>query len=134
AVTAFSGVRWSNSSLLRALAELKPQTLRYPGGTVANYWDWRQGWFVRGAQVPPNWYNLPPAPAPLEDFKQAIKASGATPVFVLNMLTSTLDAQLAMLRHARWLGLPVALVELGNEFYLNAPDYAAAFPTGQDYG
>lgn len=32
------------------------------------------------------------------------------------------------------LGLDVSLIELGNEFYLNKPDYVAAFANGHAYG
>jgi len=40
-----------------------------------------------------------------------------------------------MLRTAKSMGLPVQLVELGNEFYLaNPDDYVRKFPTGVEYG
>ncbi len=74
---------WTVPGVVDAAKKLKPGTLRYPGGTVANYWDW----------------------------------------------------QLQMLGKAANMGLPVELVELGNEFYLSLPkEYIAKFPTGRDYG
>ena len=28
----------------------QPSYLRYPGGEVANYWDWQEGWFFRNME------------------------------------------------------------------------------------
>ena len=39
---------WTNATFLANFAALKPRTLRFPGGTVANYWDWYSGWFIPG--------------------------------------------------------------------------------------
>ena len=39
-----TGPRWDNSNLDAVLKNFAPGVLRYPGGTSANYWDWRQGW------------------------------------------------------------------------------------------
>ena len=122
---------WNNAAFLAAAAKQKPGTLRFPGGTVANFWDWEKGWFVTGYD--PFGYGPTPIPNHLEDFQHTITATGATPIFDVNILTSTLDSQLAMLHHAQQLGLPVNYVELGNEFYLpgNGVD---KFPSGAAYG
>jgi hypothetical protein len=122
---------WRDPAYQRAVAGLKPGTLRYPAGTVANYWDWEKAWFFPNDRF--GMYKLAPTPNRLEDFQQTLDAAGATPVFDLNLLTSNLDSQLAMLRHAQKLGLAIRYVELGNEFYLNWDDNARAFPTGADY-
>ena len=71
----------------------------------------------------------------LNELQIAIRATGAIPIYVLNMLTSDLNTQLEMLSTAQSMGLPVQFVELGNEFYLRNPDdYVTKFPTGADYG
>jgi len=62
------------------------------------------------------------------------RALNVSVIWMLNLLTDTLASQLAMLRHASALGLPVNFVELGNEFYLGKADYLAAFPSGAAYG
>jgi hypothetical protein len=124
---------WENADAVRAAALMKPGTLRYPGGTVANYWDWRTGWFLPGALG--SFLNAPLSIYRLRELQIAVHATGAIPIYVLNMLTSDLSTQMEMLRAARSMGLPVELVELGNEFYLAKPDdYVAKFPTGADYG
>jgi hypothetical protein len=73
-------------------------------------------------------------PYRLEDLKLALDATAAQPILVVNMLTSTLDEQLAMLRHATRLGFSARYVELGNEFYLSEDTYISRFPTAEDYG
>ena len=40
---------WQVPDTVNAAKELKPGTLRYPGGTIANYWDWKKGWFLSNA-------------------------------------------------------------------------------------
>ena len=41
-----NGTWWSDSSFINLLKEINPDVLRYPGGTQANYWDWRTGQFI----------------------------------------------------------------------------------------
>ena len=69
----------------------------------------------------------------VEEFARALNATGATPVYTLNVLTSTLDDQLAFLRHARAVGAlpPGSYVELGGEFYWGK--FQGRYPTGADY-
>jgi hypothetical protein len=126
-----TGPDWSIPAFINAIASLVPGALRYPGGEVANYWDWQTGWILPHTYKP----NLPPNPYTLTDLKTAVTATGATPIYVLNMLTSDLENQITMLRAAQNLGLPVSLIELGSAFYLDGPEqaYAAKFPTGADY-
>ena len=85
--------------------------LRYPGGTIGNYWDWEKGgidesvpedqmikWVVeQGLQTSPNRYNL-------ENLAK-ITSKGITPVFMLNMLSKGLDHSLEALRTADSLGI-----------------------------
>ena len=129
------GQEWSDAKYLQTVVTMEPGHLRYPAGTVSNYWDWRTGWFRADSKnLPHGWSKLKPKSYKLEDLKIAVDATGATPVLVLNMLTSTLDDQMEMLRAARKLGLPVEVIELGNEYYLSSKDYVAKFPTPQSYG
>jgi hypothetical protein len=116
------------------LAALDPGTLRYPGGT--NFFQWKLGFPVD-----------PPSGSPcassstsssfrftLTDLLAAYKATRAAPVFVLNVMTSTLSCQISMLRQAQQLRIPVDYVELGNELYLDFMNYPKYFPTASDYG
>lgn len=120
------------------LVTLRPGTLRWPGGTGANYFQWRRGYPVNAPSVNPG---ACPAPAmsnrfrfTLADLLSAYRATHAPPIFDLNVMTSTLQDQLAMLTEAKRLGLPIDYVELGNEFYLCNNDYVHYFPTAASYG
>jgi hypothetical protein len=155
------GVDRDDPAYTAALAGLAPGTIRFPGGTISNYWDWEEGDFVcdgiastlrladgttRECSLPNGYQSLNPSRHTLDAFAAEIEATGATPAFVANMLTkrvgqteTNLDNTLRMLREARALGLAVRYLELGNEFYLNkgtrdAPsDYAVVFPSVASY-
>jgi hypothetical protein len=124
---------WSNPRFLSAVAALRPQAIRVFGGTPANFWDWRAGTYVRSRRVPSGLAALRThIHVTLADWARLVRESGATPVFDVNLFTSTLRSQLAMLHAAQRLGMPIAEVELGNELYL--PSYAVRFRTGAEYG
>ncbi|MDP9402824.1 MAG: hypothetical protein M3P85_05700 [Actinomycetota bacterium] len=147
-------------TFLGSVAQLRPNLLRYPGGTGSNFWHWQEGVAWDGYGEPNNVTNT------LVQFANAIDSLDArgvqtTPIFVVNMLTrgardkdtrdpegtlcpSTTESevcladQIEMLSEARRLGLPVRYLELGNEFYLEGPGpvrsaYVQRFPTGADY-
>jgi hypothetical protein len=147
-----TGPAWSNKHLQAALAEFfGPGVLRYPGGTAANYWSWRAGWFQPGSKWPAE------PPQPVDDrisvFTHALQAAADTPVYVLNPVTyngkigsnvnnaAMLNSQLQFLHAAAAAGWPVTMVELGNELYLTGAtnsgphhtDYQQRFPTAADY-
>lgn len=124
---------WLEEGFRAAVERLQPGTIRIFGGTTANYWDWRSGEFVRDRQVPDKFVGRDEVAPPLhlEDFVRVLEQSGAVPLFNLNVVTSTLDEQLAMLRAARSLGLPIERVELGNELYF--PHYRDEYPTAERY-
>ena len=70
----------------------------------------------------------------LSDWARLVAHANALPVFDLNLVTSHLSSQLAMLRRARKLGMPIRQIELGNEFYSHAPLVDRAIPTPEAYG
>jgi len=123
----FFGVWKKTPSLVSQLATMAPGTLRYPGGSIANYWDWTSGRADKES-------GRHQYPFSLQDLKQLVTASGAIPIFDLNIMTASLQSQVAMLRAAQHLGLPVRFIELGNEFYLSKPNYLHSFPTALSYG
>jgi len=116
-----------DTSVARQLAALGPGTLRWPGGTSANYFQWQQGVPVPGSA---DGFRFT-----LADLAAAYRSTGATPIFDINVMTSSLAQQIDMLKTAQdTYKLPVKYVELGNEFYLSNTSYKKAFPTAADYG
>jgi hypothetical protein len=127
------GPSWNETEFLNRVQQLHPKLIRYPGGTVTSYWDWRTGWLKEGIPLKGDWKSIKKNPIRLEDIKMACDSTGAVPVLVLNMMTSTLEDQLEMLRHARKIKLPVLYVELDNEIYIGDPFYVKKFATGVEY-
>ncbi|HEY2277500.1 MAG TPA: hypothetical protein VGI00_04045 [Streptosporangiaceae bacterium] len=135
-----TGSQWDNSPLDSVLSKFAPGVIRYPGGTVANYWSWPDGWFQPG-----KWPGEPAEAVndTLPVFRTGLAAAGARPLFDLNTVTingaigsatdnpAQLDQQLQALQSAAGDGLPVKMVELGNELYQSG--YISTGPDGQDY-
>lgn len=119
-----AGLPLSNANVLDSLKTLPLLNIfRYPGGEIANSFDWRDG--------------LPDdntgRPCTLDDLRVLIDSVHCDILFVLNMLTKTLTDQLEMLSTAEDLGIPIKYVELGNE--LNSQDGPGhiKFPEPEDY-
>ncbi|HWF74528.1 MAG TPA: hypothetical protein VG186_14355 [Solirubrobacteraceae bacterium] len=124
---------WSNPRFLSAVAALRPQAIRVFGGTPANFWNWRTGTYDHSPRIPSGLAALRDhIHVSLADWARLVRVTGAVPVFDLNIYSSSLSSQLAMLHAARRLGMPINEVELGNELYL--PTYAGRFPSGAQYG
>jgi len=112
---------WTLGWFRDSTAVLLPAVLRYPGGTTANHWDWQTGWFTADSTTPPTFANITPTGmVRAEEFRVGMDEAGARPLLVVNVQHSGLAYQLAGLAHAVSVGVPVELVELGNEHNLGA--------------
>jgi hypothetical protein len=116
-----------NANVDPLLKQLDAGTLRYPGGTEADFFNWRTGDSTKN----PRGYRFT-----LSVLQKAYQATRATPIFDLNVLApghqqSAAD-QVAMLTNAKKLGLPVKYVEIGNELYGGVGQNV--FHTGAAYG
>lgn len=139
---------WSHTDFVEAVRGLKTSTVRYPAGTLGNYWDWELGWlnpnfpeqFLIG-WVRENKIHKQSHRYTLEHLKSGMDQLGFEPVYCLNMLDTKTDkdgTKLAMtvraLNHAAAIGLPVKYVELGNEYYFGLPIESYNFRTPEKYG
>ena len=131
---------WEDLEFINAVNELNPRMLRFPGGEIGNYWNWERGGLIEDISMLPD--GLPNflrykarqyENSKLEDFKKGLDGTNTKPIFVLNMLSSTLENQIAMLKKAEEIGMEIKYVELGNELYFNIPNYKRFYPTPQDY-
>ncbi len=132
---------WENENLVEAVRNLNVGNVRYPAGSLGNYWDWDRGWldqsvpdslmikwvYERGLTKSDKTYTL-------ENFALGHRKLGFTPVFMLNMLSKDLDHSVRNLLKARELGLPIKYIELGNELYFDLPFEKKIFPTPEAYG
>lgn len=131
---------FADAGFVAAMAGLRAGNIRWPGGTSSDFFDWRTGGFVPLAELarrnltnPAGKFD-PSRRILLQHFHAALAASpGAAPLFVLNMLSSNLTEQMAMLGHAESLGLPLRYVELGNELYIPFQNYVNVFASVEQY-
>jgi len=134
---------WTNENLLEAFGKTQVSTLRYPAGTLGNYWDWEIGWLGQDIEFEgmlPEWNTwIPNTQAsenryPLENLAVVYEEYQPTIIFMVNMVTRDLDHALEGLRRAEELGIPIERVELGNELWINVfGHYTEAFPTPASY-
>ena len=126
---------FANSSSLHAkMASIPVGLLRIPGGTTSQWLDWHTGKFIGGAGSPFAAVAANRVAITMRRWAAIVRATDATPLWDLNVLTSSLPDQIRMLLEARRLGLPVRYIELGNELWDPLPPYPKQFPTGAAYG
>lgn len=119
--------------LQEQLATFPTRLIRVPTGTAAQWIDWRTGAFIDDPSSPFVTIGGDRHPVTLRDWATLITTTKATPVWDLNVVTSTLDDQIAMLEAAQDLGMPVRYVELGNELWDSRSIYPSIYPSGTDY-
>jgi hypothetical protein len=130
-----SGTGWAGTCLLANIDNVSFCELRYPAGTVANYWNWYDGWFLpnkkmqTGYSLMPRFENYVPKDCDIPTFAVAAKKAAVTPIFNINLLTSDKFYQAAMLYRARALNLSIQNLELGNEFYHDNKLNVLKYPT-----
>jgi len=132
---------WNHTEMVEATQALHPGNVRYPAGTLGNYWDWDLGWIDQNAPREKMMHWVRPMidskmRYTLDNFAKGQKAVGFEPVYMLNMVTSDLEGQIKQLRRARDLGMPVTYVEFGNEYFFGIgaePLVHAKFPTPESY-
>lgn len=121
---------------------LSASNLRYPGGTVGNFWDWRKGWFLKKTEFTSN-IDLPAAYKDranvtaggdkIEHYFESCMRNNCTPLMDLNILCSDMNYQLGSLYAGSAYGFKRMDIELGNEFYLGASENRIVFPNVLDY-
>ncbi len=125
-------INWSflpklDNTKIEIIKELKTDIIRYPGGTVSQYWDWEKWISTKNPNRTAH---------KLNDLAKLQKATNAKVIFVLNMITSDLDNQIKMLKQAQNLWIKIEYLEMWNEFYLSwekHSDYVKKFPTAREY-
>jgi hypothetical protein len=139
------GYRYTDPELIELTRPLHPQWLRFPGGTVANFYDWERQRFdeealtssaseklnVRNERSLAQLEARGDATVSFDDFMAFAGATGARAVVVVNLYSGTPQQSAAWVKYARDKGYQVAYWELGNELYL--PHYRNRFPNPEAY-
>ena len=124
---------------------LAPKTLRFPGGTVGNFYHWEVGGFFENEMASTlnlklnqrnrgNYVKLQRrrnGKILFDDFMQLCDTLKITPVIVVNLWTGSPEESAAWVRYAEDKGYGVKHWELGNEYYL--PHYLNKYPTAGAY-
>lgn len=142
----FPNFNTDHVDILKAVKQLNPRVLRFPGGSIANFYHptgkaygfddsdfvTRDGSVSRHvnkmldknkrANVTDNY---------LEDFVRFAKQNKSHVLYVANITNSSEIEILNILQRFETEGIPIAGIELGNELYLNA--YKEQVPDVHDY-
>jgi hypothetical protein len=135
-----------DATFRHAVTELNPAMLRFPGGTIANFYHPQEkGYGFRKADIKTreggidtNINNLLVEQDAIRDtvnflkrFIPFAKNLNAKVIYVANILNGDISETIQALRLLQMSGLTIAYVELGNEFYLNA--YKDLIPDASAY-
>lgn len=131
--------RYNSRDYARAVADLQPAALRFPGGTTANFYHWnpRPGTRTSFYQDEIDAISDPKLKSSIQAARQALlgnspadptisfdefmalcKANGIKPVIVVNVHTGTPEEAAAWVRYTVEHNFEVAYWELGNELYM----------------
>jgi alpha-L-arabinofuranosidase len=109
-----------DTEILELLNEAKITTLRYPGGTAADYFHWWQALGPRSARPPQSsgyldeFYRPDVGP---DEFIELSTALRAVPFLTANTGTGSADEAAALAAFFNSKGFPVVYWEVGNEIY-----------------
>lgn len=128
---------------------LQPKTLRFPGGTVGNFYHWKIAGFLENEMASTlspklnkrnrgNYVKLQRrrgGKIAFDDFMQLCHELNITPVVVVNLWTGSPEESAEWVHYASSVwgakGIKVKHWELGNEYYL--PHYINKYPSAETY-
>jgi hypothetical protein len=131
--------------MVEVAREIAPGHLRFPGGSVANFFEWRSGQlevpqvegesmyrtFMRNAAARSR--QVHPTGCHAESFTRLARSVGAELLWVANLESSPPEEQAAWAADMRARGVLPRRIELGNEFYLALLDDAASLARFPDW-
>lgn len=122
--TALHGIGYRSSEFRKGLEDLRPTGLRFPGGTTANNYLWKDDSFAEQDDDKTEWaaqqlalFRKIGRPYDLPGFAEACSVHNLTPIYVLNIYHETPESVVALFERFDELGLEVKAVEFGNEPY-----------------
>ncbi len=124
AATAFQSVTFGGPEIETAVRDLRPQALRFPGGSTANNFLWQKDSFSEAIGDLTGWagkqihlFREIGRPYDLAGYVRLCRQFKLTPVWVLNVYEETPASVTAMMDHLDSLGLKVSAIEFANEPY-----------------
>lgn len=121
--------QWRDPEVRTALMQLHPAYLRFPGGTIADFYDWRTDRADRVIAFPPlraSMNSLHRPKADVQGFLELCRRVNARPVVTFNLFTDSASDQYLWAQELISMGdTTVPDFELGNE--LNMDSWAPGF-------
>ncbi|MCF6175308.1 MAG: hypothetical protein L3J71_06045 [Victivallaceae bacterium] len=127
----FMGVRpnkyqWNSPEIIKLVKKIKVPLLRFPGGTVANYYDFQSDMFAIPSDIKQRksyvkaWRKMQKSGRKFEfdAYAKLVKALSIKSILVFNVRDDSIKRHLARLNNRLASGIDIALIELGNEMYL----------------
>jgi hypothetical protein len=118
----FAQIPWSNSAIQNAINTYFPMSnLRFPGGSVGNYYNYQTDNFYITPFTSNNLinYNNNGNTLDYNGYKNFVNNSGATSTYMLNVMHGTVQTATNEYLNRYNSGLPIKWIELGNEMYLS---------------
>ncbi|MGA9382253.1 MAG: hypothetical protein WBV73_26125, partial [Phormidium sp.] len=136
---------YTDPEFIELTSKLKPTILRFPGGTIANFYHWKISGFIEDELSSTNSENLNRrnlrnynrlrsrrnGKISFDEFMALCQKLKIKPVIVVNLYTGTPSESADWVSYVKDKGYEVAGWELGNEFYWRT--YRNKFPTVRDY-
>lgn len=134
----------TSDTFLNAVSELKPRLLRFPGGTLGEFYHWNKpGYGLDYEEVKQhnvsyaeslkaqNAYEAKRGARYVDEFVTLAKRLDCDVIVCANMLTGSVDEMTSLLNYLKQNGVNVPAVELGNEIYL--PKLQKFYKTPKSY-
>ncbi|GAB6164714.1 hypothetical protein JCM19992_07140 [Thermostilla marina] len=122
--TALHGIGYDSPEFRRLVASIEPAGLRFPGGTIANNYLWRQDGFSDPVGDRTGWarrqltlFREIGRPYGLPGYIDTCRRFKFEPIWVLNVYETSPEDAVALLEHLAAEGLRVRRIEMGNEPY-----------------
>lgn len=118
----FAKIPWSSTTIQTPINTYFPMTnLRFPGGTVGNYYNYTTDNFYVNSLTPNNLitYNNNGYTLDYAGYKNFNLSSGANATYMLNVMLGTAQTAINEYQNRYSSGLPLKWIELGNEMYLS---------------
>lgn len=117
------GPRYDAPAIVEAVSALRPGLLRFPGGTISNWYNWRNDDFDTPPERAPDFakklvaYRKEAKGYGYVAFKALIEKFNIEPIITVNIFTQAPKDAVAWFESMRADGLKIRYCELGNEVY-----------------
>lgn len=132
----WSPIGYEDPRVQAFIRRVAPPSLRFPAGTVANYYDWTSDGFERpGPGEGPGWLKYVienDKRFAFDDYLALCRELDLSAPLTFNVLSDTVEESVARLRDRLERGTPIEHIELGNENYFHA-QRGGQVDTPEDY-